>query len=96
MQSLSTAYTVYYNLLHGRHGHLLDGRFKAKLVDGDDYLLALSRYVHLNPVQVGSMKDKPIEERIAALRAWRWSSYPSYIGKRKALEFVEYGRCLPR
>ncbi len=44
MQSLSTAYTVYYNLRHGRHGHLLDGRFKAKLVEGDSYLLALSRY----------------------------------------------------
>jgi REP element-mobilizing transposase RayT len=91
MQSLSTAYTVYYNLRHGRHGHLLDGRFKAKLVDGDDYLLALSRYVHLNPVQIISMKDKPIEERVNALRAWRWSSYPSYIGKMKALDFVEYG-----
>jgi REP element-mobilizing transposase RayT len=94
MQSLSTAYTVYYNLRHGRHGHLLDGRFKAKLVDGDDYLLALSRYVHLNPVQVGSMKAKPIAERIAALRGWRWSSYPSYIGKRKALDFIEYGPLL--
>jgi len=38
MQSLSTAYTVYYNLRHDRHGHLFDGRFKAKLVEGDDYL----------------------------------------------------------
>lgn len=33
MQSLSTAYTVYYNLRHGRHGHLLDGRFKATRCD---------------------------------------------------------------
>ena len=48
MHSLSTAYTVFYNLRHRRHGHLLDGRFKAKLVDGDNYLLALTRYVHLN------------------------------------------------
>jgi putative transposase len=94
MQSFSTAYTVYYNLRHGRHGHLLDGRYKAKLVEGDDYLLSLSRYVHLNPVQVGSQKGKPIEERIQALRAHRWSSYPSYIGKRKALDFVEYGPLL--
>ena len=94
MQSLSTAYTVYYNLRHGRHGHLLDGRYKAKLVEGDDYLLALSRYVHLNPVQVGSQKRKPIEERIKVLRAHRWSSYPSYIGRRKALDFVEYGPLL--
>ena len=94
MQSLSTAYTVYYNLRHSRHGHLLDGRFKAKLVEGDDYLLALSRYVHLNPVQIGGLKDKPIEARIEALRSYPWSSYPSYIGKRKALEFVEYGPLL--
>ncbi len=94
MQSLSTAYTVYYNLRHGRHGHLLDGRYKAKLVEGDAYLLALSRYVHLNPVHVGAMKDRPIAERIQALRDHRWSSYPSYIGRRKALEFVEYGPLL--
>ncbi len=94
MQSLSTAYTVYYNRRHNRHGHLLDGRFKAKLVDGDDYLLALSRYVHLNPVQIGSMKGKPIGERIKFLRNYRWSSYPSYIGQRKALDFIEYGPLL--
>lgn len=94
MQSLSTAYTVYYNLRHSRHGHLLDGRFKARLVEGDDYLLALSRYVHLNPVQVGALKDKPMEERIEALRSYSWSSYPGYIGKRKALEFIEYGPLL--
>ena len=94
MQSLSTAYTVYYNLRHGRHGHLLDGRYKAKLVEGDDYLLSLSRYVHLNPVQVSSQKRKSIEERIKILRAHRWSSYTSYIDKRKALDFVEYGPLL--
>jgi REP element-mobilizing transposase RayT len=104
MQALSTAYTVYFNLRHRRHGHLLDGRFKAKLIDGDDptsprlrrasYLLALSRYVHLNPVFVGVLKDRPIEERIAALRAYRWSSYPSYIGASKGFEFVTYGPIL--
>ncbi|MDA0323796.1 MAG: transposase [Verrucomicrobia bacterium] len=94
MQSLSTAYTVYHNLRHGRHGHLLDGRYKAKLVEGDDYLLALSRYVHLNPVCVGSMKNKPIEERIKALRTYPWSSYQSYIGLRKAFDFVDYGPLL--
>jgi len=94
MQSLSTAYTVYYNLRHGRHGHLLDGRYKAKLVEGDEYLLRLSRYVHLNPVQVGSLKKAPLAERIKALRAFEWSSYPSYIGRCKRLEFVEYGPML--
>ena len=94
MQSLSTAYTVYYNLRHGRHGHLLDGRYKAKLVEGDDYLLALTRYVHLNPVHVGGIKDKPMEEKIRYLRQYPWSTYLSYIGKRKAFDFVEYGPVL--
>jgi hypothetical protein len=94
MHSLLTAYTVYYNLRHRRHGHLLDGRFKAKLVEGDDYLLALSRYVHLNPVQIGSQKDLAIGERIKALRAYHRSSYPSYIGRRKALGFVAYAPLL--
>jgi len=66
----------------------LAGRFKAKLVQGDDYLLALSRYVHLNPVKVAGMKDKTIEERIRCLRAYRWSSLASYSRGRKALPFV--------
>ena len=94
MQSLCTAYTVYYNLRHGRHGHLLDGRYKAKVVEGDEYLLALSRYVHLNPVFVGGWNDKAIEERIGRLRTYAWSSYPSYIGQSKVLDFVTYGPML--
>ena len=94
MHSLSPAYSVYYNLRHGRHGHLLDGRFKGKLVEGDAYLLALSRYVHLNPVCVGTMKNEPLRRRIRHLRRYSWSSYPSYVGQRKALEFVDYGPML--
>jgi len=94
MQSLLTAYTVYYNLRHGRHGHLLDGRYKAKLVSGDGYLLALTRYVHLNPVQVGGMEKKPIDEKIRFLRKYEWSSYLSYIGRRKRHAFVDYAPIL--
>ncbi len=94
MQSLLTAYTVYYNLRHGRHGHLFDGRYKAKVVEGDEYLLALSRYVHLNPAQVGGLKQRPLRERIEFLRKYRWSSYLSYIGRRKRLPCVTYGPIL--
>ena len=94
MQSLATAYTVYFNLRHSRHGHLLDGRYKAKLVEGDEYLLGLSRYVHLNPVRVRGIEQKPIEEQREYLRAYCWSTYPSYIGIRKACDFVEYGPML--
>jgi hypothetical protein len=94
MHSLSTAYTVYYNLRQGRHGHLLDGRYRAKRVEGDEYLLALSPYVHLNPVKTQSMKRKPLEDRLQYLREYKCSSYPSFIGKEKPFEFVEYGPIL--
>lgn len=96
MQSLCTAYSVYYNRRHSRHGHLLDGRFKGKLVEGEDYLLALTRYVHLNPVQVKAMAQKPLDQKITYVRQYPWSSYQSYTGRSKALDFVDYGlSCWP-
>jgi hypothetical protein len=42
MHWLSTAYTVYFNRRHQRHGHLLDGRSKAKLVEGDQHIRKLT------------------------------------------------------
>jgi len=45
-------------------------------------------------VRVGALTCKPIEERIGALRAYPWSSYPSYIGRRKSLKFVQCGPLL--
>lgn len=90
MHALSTGYTVYYNLRHERHGHLFDGRFKAKLVQGDDYLLAVTRYVHLNPVHVAGWEKKPVGERVKYLRLYPWSTYRSYIGKEKRKGFVSY------
>ena len=50
MQRLETAYTVYFNHRHRRCGHLFQGRFGSVLVEEDEYMLKLSRYVHLNPV----------------------------------------------
>jgi len=56
--------------------------------------LVFPRYVHLNPVKVGPLKKAPIEQRIEALRAYGWSSYPGYIGKRKPFAFVHSGPVL--
>ena len=94
MQSLETGYTVYYNLRHGTSGHLFQGRYKAKLVEGDEYLLKLSRYVHLNPVEIGKLKKEPLKQRIAYLRKYPWSSYRSYIAEEKKLGYVTYGPVL--
>src|SRR5947208_13493613 len=53
MQWLSVSYSVWFNLRHRRSGHLFQGRFKAIVVDAAVWGLALSRYVHLNPVRIG-------------------------------------------
>jgi REP element-mobilizing transposase RayT len=94
MHRLQTAYTVYFNRRHDRHGHLVQGRYGASLVERDAYLLRLSRYVHLNPVFTKALRSRPVSERIALLRQYRWSSYRSYIGKDRRLAFVDYGPIL--
>lgn len=71
MRQLNGVYTQASNRRHQRVGHLFQGRFKAILVDGDSYLLELSRYVVLNPVRAGI---------IANPADWAWSSYRASMG----------------
>ena len=87
MHSLNTAYTVYSNLRRQRHGHLV-GRYKAKPVEGDSYHLSLSRYVHLNPVRIKATDRLAPEEKQRRLLAYRWSSYPFYIGRQKVPDWL--------
>lgn len=94
MQRLQTAYTVYFNRKHKRAGHLMQGRYGSKVVQGDDYLLKLSRYIHLNPVFVGAMTRAPLRERLRALRQYRWSSYRGYVGRAKPEARVDSGPML--
>ena len=72
MREVNGVYTQAFNRRHGRSGHLLQGRFKAPLVDKDNYLLELSRYVVLNPVRAGMVETAA---------DWSWSSYQATIGK---------------
>ena len=72
MRHINGAYTTYFNVKRKRAGHLFQGRYKAILVEADEYALELSRYIHLNPVRAG-MVTRPEE--------YRWSSYNSYIGQ---------------
>jgi REP element-mobilizing transposase RayT len=89
MHWLSAAYTIYFNRRHRSSGHLFQGRYKSFLVQEGDYLLGLSRYVHLNPVRGMSLGRGTPGERRERLRAFRWSSYPGYTGLRKQYPFVE-------
>jgi len=94
MHGILTGYGVYFNWVHNRHGHVTQGRYGARLVSGDEYLLKLSRYVHLNPVKVATLADMPKAEKLAYLCAYKWSSYSAYIGKGPRNKFVDYGPML--
>lgn len=53
MHALQSSYTQWFNRRRDRVGRLFQGRYYAALVDHDRYLLALLRYIHLNPVAAG-------------------------------------------
>lgn len=71
MKSLTLRYAVYYNKKYNRVGQLFQGRYKAILVTKDEYLLHLSRYIHLNPLE----NTRNLTES--------FSSYADYLGLRK-------------
>ena len=56
MQGLQQSYTQYFNRSYRKVGHIFQGRYKAIICDKDKYLLALLRYIHLNPVRAGLAK----------------------------------------
>ncbi len=54
MQSLISAYTIYYKKKYQHDGSLFGKKYKAILVPSDEYLLHLTRYIHLNPRDIGA------------------------------------------
>lgn len=94
MQRFNTAYTTYYNLRHDRSGHLYQGRYKSILVEADEYLLELSRYIHLNPVRVYTRQGSSVEEKAQTLKGYKWSSLPGYISLKRRNDFTHYGEVL--
>src|SRR5262249_43357690 len=72
MHLLNTLYAEFFNFRYGRAGHVFQNRFHSIPVDVDSYLLVLSRYIHLNPVQAG-LVSKPEQ--------YAWSSYKEFIGQ---------------
>lgn len=74
IRHVNGVYTQRYNRLKGTDGPLFRGRFKAVLVEGDAYLLQLTRYIHRNPIDM----KRPL---VAELATYPWSSYPAYLNK---------------
>ncbi len=68
---ITVSYVYYFNKKYKRIGHLFQDRFKSEAVEDDSYILSLSRYIHLNPVEAGIAQDAS---------EYQWSSYRNYIG----------------
>lgn len=78
MRHFNISYTAYFNRRHRRSGHLYQGRYHSFLIDEDNYLKAVSRYIHLNPVTIKQASSKDVAARQKALRSYLWSSFPGY------------------
>lgn len=76
MKSLLTKYVVYFNKRYQRVGTLFQGPYKAVFVNTEEYLLHLSRYIHLNPKKHLDVKDSPLH--------MAYSSYGDYLGLRES------------
>ncbi|MCF6252322.1 MAG: transposase [Methylococcaceae bacterium] len=76
-QSVGRRYVQYFNYTYKRTGTLWEGRYKATVIDSDQYLLTCMRYIELNPVRAG-MVEQPSE--------YPWSSYAANAeGKKNKL-----------
>jgi len=73
MRSLNTKYVKYFNFKYQRVGPLFQSRYKGVLIEKEDYFLHISRYIHLNPLEILSSEKN--------LVSYPWSSYSAYLRK---------------
>lgn len=83
IQRLFNSYTQAFNRQQNRSGTLFEGRVKSKLVDCDEYVIHLCRYIHLNPVQA---------RLVGSPSQWVYSNYLEWVERRSGVlvdrEFV--------
>jgi len=85
MHDLNSAYVTAFNRRHERCGPLLQGRFKAILVERDFHYWELSRYIHLNPVRAG-LAERPEQHP--------WGSYRQYRATHTAPDWLAWEEVL--
>ena len=79
LQDLHGGYSREFNRFYGERSHLFRNRFRSREVDSDAYLMAVCRYVVLNPVRAGMCAEPS---------GWPWSSYRSNAGLEPAPPFL--------
>lgn len=85
MNKILNSYSRYFNILHKRKGPLWESRFKHILVDKDEQLLHLTRYIHLNPATARLVK-KP--------KNWAYSSYREYLNRQNGYKLIDFNGLL--
>lgn len=75
MSKFANSYTKFFNTKNTRIGPVFQGKFKSVLIESDNQLLHVSRYIHLNPFTSSLVKD------INNLHQYQYSSYPEYINQ---------------
>jgi REP element-mobilizing transposase RayT len=87
MRHIDGVYTQRFNRAHKRDGPLFLGRYKAILVDADEYLAAVVRYIHLNPVEAGKVHDP---------KDYPWSSHQHYLRHKRAPRWLSVGEVVSK
>jgi putative transposase len=88
MQTLGRYYVRYFSYHYKRTGTLWEGRYKSSLVSTEQYLLTCMRYIELNPVRAGMVKD-PSNYRCSSYHCNALGSVNSLIEPR--LEYLTLG-----
>jgi REP element-mobilizing transposase RayT len=90
MRQFLVTYTVRFNRQWNRTGHVFQGRFKSILVEHDEYMVPLSRYIHLNPVRRKGFQNKDTKTCRQYLSTYRWSSLTGYKSVGERWDTIEY------
>jgi hypothetical protein len=77
MRKVLAGYAVNFNRRHRRYGHLFQNRIKSIVCEEDPYLLELTRYIHLNPLRAGIVKD------MNELDVYQWTGHAVIMGKER-------------
>ena len=80
MHKLLNDYCKRFNWKHGQVGHVMQGRFGSPLVEKEEHLMEIVKYIALNPVKA-SLVSKPEQ--------WKWNSYPAIAGFAPAPGFLD-------
>ena len=75
MRKILTGYVINFNRRYSRCGHLFQNRYRSIVCEDDPYLLELTRYIHLNPLRAGLVKD------IKELNQYPFSGHSVIMGK---------------